>query len=326
MGWLAGYAYRQKIPLKRVGGAVSDYQMKLTAHKGAGASSGADVYLKNHALSWTGTVPNDIRFTNLAGNELDYWIESSDANTAIVWIEFDSIGTTDTDFYIYYGKSGDTTTSAGDDTFPFFDDFPGSSIDTNKWDSAGTVSVTGSEVTLLRASSVDAYIVFKNSVNMTGLICEAKAKSNMLDAGRSDYNIMNGQSEGASGYISTIYTDQDGDGNKIGWNEYDGNWGAEAHIFFATPNTYYIWRLYKNGASFSPEVLDLAYSSQGTVAARTLSDVAIYAFLDARWADTQNWVIDWVRVRNYADPEPTWGTWGAEETSVKARSFGYIMG
>ena len=110
MAWLTGYGYRQKVPLKRVDGAVTDYQMLLTVNKGAGDSSGAVIYLKNHALSWGSTVPNDLRFTKADGTTLlNYWLESSDANTAKVWIKFDSIGTTDTDFYVYYGKSGDTT-------------------------------------------------------------------------------------------------------------------------------------------------------------------------------------------------------------------------
>lgn len=130
MDWLTGYAYRQKVPLKRIAGAVSDYQMKLTVHKGAGDSVGDVVYLKNHSLSWTGTIPNDIRFTKADGTtELDYWIQDADANTAIIWVEFDPIGTTDTDFYVYYGKSGDTTTSNGPDTFVLFDDFEDGNLD-----------------------------------------------------------------------------------------------------------------------------------------------------------------------------------------------------
>jgi len=31
-------------------------------------------------------------------------------------------------------------------------------------------------------------------------------------------------------------------------------------------------------------------------------------------------------VTKYADPEPTWGTWGNEETLLAGRSFGYIIG
>ncbi len=62
--------------------------MKLTINKGTGTDSGATVYLENHASSWTGTVPNDVRFTGSDGStQLDYWIESSGASTATVWVQ-----------------------------------------------------------------------------------------------------------------------------------------------------------------------------------------------------------------------------------------------
>ena len=143
MAWLSGYGYRQKVPLKRVDGAVTDYQMLLTVNKGAGDSSGAVIYLKNHALSWEGTVPNDLRFTKADGTTLlNYWIESSDANTAKVWIKFDSIGTTDTDFYIYYGKSADSSVSNAPNTFLLGEVFP----DTTNWTVlAGTWSLVGDD-------------------------------------------------------------------------------------------------------------------------------------------------------------------------------------
>lgn len=123
--WLSDYSYRQKVIIDGVvAGVQTNYQMELTVNEGAGDSSGDDVYLENHALSWTGTTPNDIRFTEADGvSLLDYWIESSDANTAVVWIEFDSIGTGETNFYIYYGKNDTNSGSNIDDTFLFADDF-----------------------------------------------------------------------------------------------------------------------------------------------------------------------------------------------------------
>jgi len=63
-------------------------------NKTTATSSSGTRYLQNHAQSWTGTVPNDTRFTNSDGTtQLDYWVESSDANTARVGVEFDSFGT-----------------------------------------------------------------------------------------------------------------------------------------------------------------------------------------------------------------------------------------
>jgi hypothetical protein len=63
-------------------------------NKTTGTSSSGTCYLQNCAQSSTDTVPNDIRFTNSDGTtQLDYWVESSDANTARVSVESDFFGT-----------------------------------------------------------------------------------------------------------------------------------------------------------------------------------------------------------------------------------------
>lgn len=143
MDWLSGYSHRQQITIDAtVAGEQTNYQMKLTVHKGVGDSSGDDVYLKNHALSWsyprydTDVFPRDIRFTKADGiTELDYWIEFHywervefpyhwpgigplDPDTAFVWIEFDTIPAEGSrTFYIYYGKVDASTTSSRGNTF-----------------------------------------------------------------------------------------------------------------------------------------------------------------------------------------------------------------
>jgi len=52
--------------------------------------------------------------------------------------------------YLYYKDDDAVLKSDGEDTFPFFDDFPGDSLDTNKWtdgsDGTGSVSVADSKV------------------------------------------------------------------------------------------------------------------------------------------------------------------------------------
>lgn len=125
MGWLSGWTYRKKITLSRASGAVTNYQMKLLVGESSGAS-GEDVDCNGHVLSSF----NDLRFTNSDGTTLlDYWIESITGTTpnqlATVWIEFDSIGTGATTFYMYYGKADATVVSNISNTFLFGDDFTG---------------------------------------------------------------------------------------------------------------------------------------------------------------------------------------------------------
>ena len=90
---------------------------------------------------------NDIRFTTSDGETLlDYWIEYTTGTTpnqyAQIWVEFDSIGTSDTTFYLYYGNSGASAYSSGSDTFSIFDDFEWGSDEDDLTTSGGSVTWT----------------------------------------------------------------------------------------------------------------------------------------------------------------------------------------
>ena len=153
---LSGWGYKKSITLSRASGAVTDYQMKLLV--GEFGAVGEDVDCNSHCQ----TDFDDIRFTTSDGTTLlDYWIESITGITpnqlATIWIEFDSIGTGATTFYMYYGNASATSVSNGDNTFLFFDDFLGTSLDGSKWTSSGTVSVSGGEA-VIGSTSNTGYI------------------------------------------------------------------------------------------------------------------------------------------------------------------------
>ena len=93
----------------------------------------------------------DLRFTASDGTTLlPFWVESVSGTTpnrvANVWVKVSADLGSNQDIYIYYGNSSATNGSNGDNTFDFFDDFEGTSIDTNKWTlRSGTINVSGSE-------------------------------------------------------------------------------------------------------------------------------------------------------------------------------------
>ena len=111
MAWLAGWRYRKQFSISRSSGVVTNYQIKFEI-------STPD--LNYHCLESF----NDLRFTNESGDVLNYWIEeitgASPDLTAKIWIKFDSIVTTDTNFYLYYGKSNASSISNGSNTFNYF--------------------------------------------------------------------------------------------------------------------------------------------------------------------------------------------------------------
>lgn len=123
MSWLSGWKYRKSITLSRASGAVTNYQMALYVGESAGAR-GENVDCGGLAQSDF----DDLRFTAADGiTLLDYWIEGVSGVTpnqlAKVWVEFNSIGTGDTTFYMYYGKPDAVAASNGANTFILFDDF-----------------------------------------------------------------------------------------------------------------------------------------------------------------------------------------------------------
>ena len=122
MAFPTDWLYRKSITLSRASGAVTNYQMKLKVGESSGAT-GEDVDCG--ALCKTDF--SDLRFTNAAGTLLDYYIEDTSGTTpnqlATIWIEFNSIGTGATTFYMYYGKADATAVSSGPNTFILFEDF-----------------------------------------------------------------------------------------------------------------------------------------------------------------------------------------------------------
>src|ERR1035437_2817591 len=110
--------YRVPITVTNSGTGVTNYQQKMTLS-----------FVSNHMNSDF----SDIRFTASDGTTLlYYWVESYIASTsAIVWVKVPSIAAnpTTTTIYMYYGNVSAVSSSSGSNTFQFFDDFEGGSID-----------------------------------------------------------------------------------------------------------------------------------------------------------------------------------------------------
>lgn len=156
MTWLTGWTYRKEHIITGCSdGAQTSYQMKITVYKGTGSDSGASVYCNNNCNDDFG----DIRFTDAASANIDYWQESyTSATSSIFWVEIPSIpispGTIN--IYMYYGKAGQATSSSGTNTFIFFDHF--TSVGAG-WTQTGTpaiVNTTWLQLQAIAGGAVDA--------------------------------------------------------------------------------------------------------------------------------------------------------------------------
>jgi len=116
---------------------VADYQVRFTVHYASGVDNGENVYLNGHSRSDFG----DVRFAwfNMSSNqeiECNYWIEDLQTSDYVIfWVKIPEISSASNNIIrIYYGKDNTVTTSNGDATFDFFDDFSGT---LNKWTVVG---------------------------------------------------------------------------------------------------------------------------------------------------------------------------------------------
>lgn len=128
-----------------------DYRKEINITENSGSN------LENYAILLNITYDNnmssdfsDLRFTDSADNELDYWIKSKSDNTyADVYVELNNVtnSTTET-FYMYYGNAGASSQSSSDDTVIFWDDFEDNDVSdwteetsTGMWDTSSTQSI-----------------------------------------------------------------------------------------------------------------------------------------------------------------------------------------
>jgi len=314
-----GWLYRKSHIINSATGAGTNYQVKVKVYYGSGTDSGENVYLGSKCRTDFG----DIRFTDDDQTTLlDYWMqEKVDGNYAIFWVEVaDDLGTART-IYIYYGKSDATTTSNGDNTFNFFDDFPGTSLDTtNKWDvinpGAGSYWVSGGLLTIQSTgdwwgtTDTSLYVVSKSSFSFNyaaeslinqigsdtlprffGLRASSVANSRMFVM-IGDFN---------RSHITNVY--RDSDGGNAGW------YGEDSGI--SNPGNNKIARFERNGDTVT------SYYNNSLMNTRTVTnwDLVKVALTDtiAFGAPPYPNKFDWIFVRKYVDPQPSHGTWGSEE-------------
>lgn len=305
MGWLSGWNYRKSITLSRASGAVTNYQMKLLVGESSGAT-GEDVDCGGFCLSSF----NDLRFTTSDGTTLlDYWIESITGTTpnqlATIWIEFDSIGTSATTFYMYYGNANASAYSNGSNTFIAFDDFEDDTVgqipsdwveDENPANGSfltisggysgkgaeGTCSATvysakGPTISPGTQSCIEARVKFvgDGEFRLSGYIAgfrrETQAANFQYLTNDSPYWIDSGVAEDANWHKLKIMIY---DTNKVDYWLDSNSW--------TNKNIY--------GSSQSWTYYGVRFQQTGTVD------------------------VDEIFVRNYRATEPTWGTWGAVES------------
>jgi len=302
-----------------IGKEFTNYQMRITIINGTGTDSENIMYTTNVAQSNF----DDVRFTwynSTSGQEeeIDYWCEEvNNGINATFWIEIPKTSITGiTTIYVYYGNDQIGTASNGDDTFIFFDDFDGTSLNTTKWieenyGGSGTVTVSGGICTLYNKMRII------NTVNMTlNTATVIKAKVDAFGSGKYHYwGVGRGDGSGYNIWIAAY------SGEKRFYSM-DGVTQTYEASTYPDPATYRLWEIkWKSGHGLL-NVDGVNYNDKTTnIPPDSASGKFCSASLDATLDDYL--YIDYVFNRKWIDPEPDHAEWGDEEQRATPLEVGW---
>jgi len=255
-------------------------------------SSDVDEY-QVKAESVPSVFPGDVRI--LHGRKLiDFWTESK----GIVWSKLPKLLTKTPQKLFALIAGIPSSASNGADTFEFFDDFLGSSVNTSKWSVTGNgISVSGSIVTLT-TSSTDTQNRLTSLTNWSknnGTILRARLKTQYLGA-------TNRGEQSFGAYINKFIMANYNHGHSANSSKYSNNDGTEdaTNIVGWTADTWKIQELKRPG--LTRWTVNDANKVDHSIHYPT-DDFPIWIRADYYDNPATMWV-DWVLIRKYASTEP----------------------
>ena len=295
--------YKIPINISNTAGDLIDYQIKIELNS---SNTGSNWNWSNEG--------SDIRFTNSTDDELDFWIESWDstANTSTIWIKIPFLeNNANTTIYIYYGNPSANSASDGTNTFDFFDDFEGSTLNSSKWtDIQGSYSISNSAFHGNGGNNIE-WIRTNLYQTIGNIIVEFSMKPDFA-TGDWDSGIGIGAAgEGtASGFLDDRLTQQticlvD----TIWWSGY-----SDCNVARSDFNTYHTYKVIMDTAANRKYMYDLTDGRSHNRAGTKTGYIWLITDSDSSNRDTS---YDWIRVRKYSSTEPAISNIGNEETTSK---------
>jgi len=248
------------------------------------------------------TACQDIRFSD-GVDSLNYWIESGCNTTSTkIWVKVPSIpASSSKTIYMYYGNSIVSSESNGNATFNFFDDFEGTSIDTSKWtiDSSTGFSVSDGNL---------------RGTNTTGRIRTIQTFSGPFIA-ESRHKIVSFASNGYEILGTWISTSNAFGGflphsNTIFYTRTNSIWNSYNPSPVVPQNNWCLYKIWEDGSDSAHERIE-QYGTTNVHQQDYPNSIDAEPITLGKRYDNNNtgqgydgyW--DWIRVRQYASPEPT---------------------
>jgi len=259
---------------------------------------------------------DDLRVKYYNGDEwvfVPYWIENKvDGNWCKLWFNATSIPANSwcNDTYrLYYGDNLANSESNGDTTFLFFDDFEGTSLDADKWNtyqihSNGILTVEDSLVKL------NAYLIVSKTYQITDGVLEAKVYKVTKTENREESNLYARSPNNAGNAFSQSYSLFSWGGDDSLRISKDDSALASSSVG-NTANDWYLHRFILNGQSLKAKIFkysDETLKGEVETTDSTYSSGYLGLRVDGAGPDSSDereTHYDWIRVRKYAPTELT---------------------
>jgi hypothetical protein len=281
--------YRKPITLSNSGTTLSNYQVLITLTP------------ENFTYAKCKNDGSDIRFSqNDKTTPLSYWIEDWNYNgTSKLWAKVNSIPPgQNIAIYLYYGNNAAESESNGDNTFNFFDDFPGTSLNLDKWVGDTSYATVSNSILTYVGSGTWKKMRSTNSYTPDmALRVKGKLKQQSCALGYEKSPCCNGRS---TIYNTGLTTTSDG-GNT---QETTEKWSFDTEYIFDL--------LHKSGSHVKLYVDGILKATHTTHVGTIAQPLHVGSMLTGEANAT---IVDWYLQRKYTDPEPT-DEFGEEEISA----------
>jgi len=306
--WDSSWSYRMPLTVTNSGGDLTNYQIKIEL----------DSLNVGDNFNWDEDYDAmRVTYYNISTDSEEicpFWIESwnSSSQEASIWTNVSYLqGGSDTTLYLYYQNPSSSSSSDGNTTFDFFDDFQGSSLDTNKWQiDSSDYSVLNSEFRINTGA-----ISIKNPLayNLNdGYILEGKIKypsnsggySGTLSAQSSHYT----QGGNSGSDATSLYMRNSGSRNVYRFtgsgssSNYNCGYG---NVWVSSNNIWYILgaKFYSSGVYLTRDRSNV-YGPYGCSWTKNIQYISLGAWHGSSSYNIQDTIYDWILVRKYVSTEP----------------------
>ncbi len=291
--WDESWLYRAPITLTT---HPENYQIKVVLGKAEN--------LGGHCLNNF----DDLRFTENDNTELSFVFENYNLGDDVTaWfrrIDNDQTGgDKDNEVWVYFGNSSAANAESGDDVFPFFDEFDNDS----KWsgsvggyefgaDDSGTIGLR------IIPTGATEYVIYSTGFTWQYGLFEMRARSTTAGAGQGQiYTLQHGSGDATGDYAT-------GDRITLDYaTDVITDYEQSTNHPYSFDTAYHIF-----GLGWLENNYLRVYADESYLGTNAHTPNSNYLKLDSQYSNTDKY-IDWLRIRKYADPEPT-ATVGAIES------------